>query len=131
MNYAIVYSSRTGNTKKLAEVIHEKLDQEDCVYFGPLKDVNYQTIKAERIYIGFWTNQGRCDEALEKFIKNLRNNEVFLFGTAGFGKSQEYFDSIINNVKKIVPADVRVVGSFICQGSMPLSVREKYLKLRN
>ena len=131
MNYAIVYSSRTGNTQKLAEVIRKQLDSEDCVYYGSIKDARYDIIKADRIYVGFWTNQGKCDDVSEKFIKSLRNHEIFLFGTAGFGESEEYFKNIINNIKKIVPSDVKVVDSFICQGSMPMSVREKYEKLRN
>lgn len=35
MRYAIVYSSRTGNTARLAETIRETLGQETCLYFGP------------------------------------------------------------------------------------------------
>ena len=34
MSYAIVYSSRTGNTAQLAQAIKEALPQEDCLYFG-------------------------------------------------------------------------------------------------
>ena len=34
MSYAIVYSSKTGNTKILAETLHNCLPQEGCDYFG-------------------------------------------------------------------------------------------------
>ena len=34
MSYAIVYSSRTGNTAMLAQAVREALPQEDCRYFG-------------------------------------------------------------------------------------------------
>ena len=32
--YSIIYSSKTGNTKKLAEKIREVLPEENCDYFG-------------------------------------------------------------------------------------------------
>ena len=32
--YSIVYSSLTGNTRMLADAIHEALPQEECEYFG-------------------------------------------------------------------------------------------------
>ena len=32
--YSILYSSKTGNTKKLAEKIREVLPEENCDYFG-------------------------------------------------------------------------------------------------
>ena len=34
MSYAIVYSSRTGNTELLARAIQSALPAEDCLYFG-------------------------------------------------------------------------------------------------
>ena len=34
MTYSIVYSSRTGNTKLLADTLRMALPQGDCVYFG-------------------------------------------------------------------------------------------------
>ena len=33
-NYSILFSSVTGNTKKLADAIRETLPEEDCDYFG-------------------------------------------------------------------------------------------------
>ena len=32
--YSILYSSLTGNTKVLADAIHEALPQDECEYFG-------------------------------------------------------------------------------------------------
>ena len=33
-NYSIVFSSLTGNTKKLADTIYEMLPKDKCDYFG-------------------------------------------------------------------------------------------------
>lgn len=34
MSYAIVFSSKTGNTALLAQTLREQLPQTDCCYFG-------------------------------------------------------------------------------------------------
>ena len=34
MRYAIVFSSKTGNTKLLADTLHDSLPQDACSYFG-------------------------------------------------------------------------------------------------
>ena len=35
--FSILFSSLTGNTKKLADAIHETLPEEGCEYFGAIK----------------------------------------------------------------------------------------------
>lgn len=64
MKYAIVYSSRTGNTKLLAERMKEVLTKENCIYFG---EPNEEALKAPMLYIGFWTNKGSTDENTIEF----------------------------------------------------------------
>ena len=127
MKYAIVYSSRTGNTRKLAETVREALPAGDCVYFGPPSE---KALSAERLYVGFWTDRGICDADTAAFLKTLTAQEIFFFGTAGFGVSQEYFDKILERTREFLPESVRVVGSFLCQGKMPLSVRQRYEALQ-
>ena len=126
MNYAIVYSSRTGNTAMLAQTIREALTAEDCVYFG---GPDPRALEAETIYLGFWTDKGSCDEASAEFLKSLTGQRLFLFGTAGFGGAPAYFEQILGRVKANVGSAVRFAGSFMCQGKMPQSVRERYMQM--
>ena len=81
MSYAIVFSSRTGNTALLAQSIRDTLPG-DCLYFGT---PDPKALEAETVYVGFWTDKGSCDESIAQFLKTLTNQKVFLFGTAGFG----------------------------------------------
>ncbi len=37
--YSIIYSSKTGNTKKLAETIYNTLPQDKCNYYGTVDKV--------------------------------------------------------------------------------------------
>ena len=128
MSIAIVYSSRTGNTKLLADTIREELSGENCIYFG---SPDAEALKADRIYVGFWTDKGSCDEQTASFLKELKNREIFLFGTAGFGVGQDYFDKVLQRVGKNLNKSVKLVGSFMCQGKMPMSVRERYEKMQS
>lgn len=123
MRYAIVYSSRTGNTALLAKTIQEALPVGDCLYFG---EPNAAALAAETIYVGFWTDRGSCDETVAQFLQSLTNQQVFLFGTAGFGGETAYFEKILDRVKENLGPDVRVIGTFVCQGRMPQSVRKRY-----
>ena len=125
MNHAIVYSSRTGNTRMLAEQLEALLPHP--LYAGAPAP---EALEAERIYVGFWTDKGTCDSDTAEFLKTLTDQEVFLFGTAGFGGAPGYYEKILDRVKAQLPQGVRVVGSYLCQGKMPMAVRERYVKMQ-
>ena len=126
MKYAIIYSSQTGNTEMLAEAIKEKLPEADCVYYG---EPDKEALKADRIYAGFWTDKGTCDKKTKDFLKKIKDKEVFLFGTAGFGQNQEYFDGILKGVEQSLDQSNTMVGGWMCQGRMPMSVRNRYQEM--
>ena len=123
MKYSIIYSSKTGNTTLLAKNIKETLHKNDCIYYG---EVDEKALDADLVFVGFWTDKGTCDENVSNFLKKMNNKKVFLFGTAGFGKSQSYFEQIISRVKNNINDSNTVVGSYMCQGKMPMSIRSRY-----
>lgn len=127
MRYSIVYSSVTGNTALLANTIHDALPQADCIYFGTPDPA---ALKADRIYIGFWTNKGTCDSATAEFMKSLTDQQVFLFGTAGYGSANGYYEKVLDKAANTLPESVTLTGRFLCQGKMPVSVRERYESLQ-
>ena len=127
MSYAIVYSSKTGNTKILAETLHDCLPQADCCYFG---SPNPAAMEADTLYVGFWTDKGQADESTLDFLKQLHGKSIFLFGTAGFGGSKEYFDKILKKTEHSLDKSNTVFGRYMCQGKMPQSVRERYVKMK-
>ena len=134
MKYAVIYDSPTGNTKMLAEEIKRYMDRqsgstEECLYFGePVPDVaNVEGLsEAEIIFAGFWTDKGDSGAKLAGFLESLHGSRVFLFGTAGFGGSQEYFSRILDKVTTHLAPDNTVAGRYMCQGKMPVTVRKRY-----
>ena len=125
--YSIIYSSLTGNTKVLADAIHEALPQDECEYFGVSDTV---IPSSELLYIGFWTDKGNADTRTLQLLSQLKNKQIFLFGTAGFGGSDIYFRKILSQVKQFIDASNVIVGEYMCQGKMPQSVRERYVKMK-
>ena len=126
MKNAICFSSETGNTKMLALAIKEALS--DVEYCGEVDD---KALSCDRIYLGFWTLDGTCDKKTDEFIKKLTNQEIFLFGTAGAdGRNNGYFDSILDRVKKLLPSTCKVIGKYMCQGKMPMSIKDAYMKMK-
>ena len=71
--YSIIYSSRTGNTKLLAEAIRESLPADLCDHFGTDEA---GAIKSEKLYVGFWTDKGTADEAALALLKRLKNKKI-------------------------------------------------------
>ena len=123
MRYSIVYSSNTGNTRQLAEEIEKQLPAVELVYCGAPYTA---ALQAEVLFVGFWTDKGSCDEKVAELLKQADGKTVYLFGTAGFGQSQQYFDQILARVREHLPAGAVYGGGFMCQGRMPQAVRSRY-----
>lgn len=129
MKYAIVYSSRTGNTALLAEALKEGLPQEDCLFFGTEQEAAAKKEKlqdASLVFAGFWTDKGDCTESMAAFLEELKGKRVFLFGTAGFGESASYFSRILEKVKRHLGPGCEAADGWMCQGRMPEAVRRRY-----
>ena len=126
--YSIIFSSKTGNTAELANAIRDALPQENCDYFGTSE---IEEPVSEMLYIGFWTDQGNADKSALELLQRIKNKKVFLFGTAGFGENEAYFQKVLNNVKSSMDESNQVVGEYMCQGKMPQAVRDRYVKMPN
>ena len=123
MKCSIVYSSKTGNTALLAKKIKTILPQEDCVYCGAPDE---KAASAEQLFIGFWTDKGSCDEKTAEFLDELHDKQIFLFGTAGFNGSRDYYERILSQTASLLHESNEIIGTFMCQGKMPPSVRQGY-----
>lgn len=127
MNIAVVYSSVTGNTEKIAEAIKNAVCAfgADVTYFGKPQS----GIEAEVYFIGSWTDKGTCSAETANMLKEIQGKKIAYFGTAGFGGEQSYFDALSSRALSFLPEGNEVLGSFFCQGKMPMSVRERYVKM--
>ena len=87
---AIIYKSLTGNTRQVAEAIRDALGGEEIVYFGEPKT----DIAADLYFVGSWTDKGSCDGEIGEYLKLLSGKKLAIFGTAGYGGSEEYYQTL-------------------------------------
>jgi len=86
--------------------------------------------ESELLYVGFWTDKGNADADTLALLRTLKNKRLFLFGTAGFGIDTAYFDAILARVQAVSDGSNTVIGTYMCQGKMPPSVRARYEAMR-
>lgn len=129
MKTQVLYKSRTGNTEKIAKAIFEAVP-------GKYKDIarldgqtDYEM--GDIYFIGFWTDRGSASVDILDYLGSLQGKKIALFGTCGMGGNPEYFKKIEENIRVFIENDNEYLGAFLCQGKMPISVRDKYVKMKN
>ena len=78
MNACIVYSSCTGNTRKVAEALADTSGL-PCfpVRIAPEPD------DFDILALGFWVRKGLPDARALRYMERVRGKDVFFFGTLG------------------------------------------------
>ena len=121
--------SRTGNTEKIAQAIFSAIPgkNKDIARFAGQTDYDMGDI----YFIGFWTDRGSASVEVLDYLGSLQGKKIALFGTCGMGESIEYYRKIEERIKVFIEDGNQYLGCFLCQGKMPMQVREKYLKMRD
>lgn len=129
MKCLVVVNSKGGNTRMVANALVDSLEKADseAMFVDDPAAVDRASIDAaEAVLAGFWTDKGDCAPEMATFLERLSGKRVFLFGTAGFGGSPEYFERILGNVRKHLSDSVEYLGGAMCQGKMGAGVRKRY-----
>ncbi len=128
LQYKVAYSSKTGNTEKLAIQIYDAIpnSKKDI---QKISDITKEDDSVETYFIGFWTDRGSCSLEVIDYLASLHGKNIVLFGTCGMGKNCEYYKKIERKVRAFIPDDNQYLGIFICQGKMAMQVRQKYVQL--
>ncbi|MDD2973283.1 MAG: flavodoxin family protein [Lachnospiraceae bacterium] len=124
MKYQVIYISKTGNTEKIAKKIFEVLPgmEKDIMRFDPGMEIG----DADVVWVGFCVNRGTCSMDLLDYLSELHEKKIVLFGTCGMGSDASYYKRIMDEIVAWIPDDSECLGTFMCQGKMPMSIREKY-----
>lgn len=113
MKVLISVSSKTGNTRKIAEAIHTAIPESVLFDAETAPDPS----SFDLIFIGFWVDKGTADKQAQQYIKKIANKPVAIFGTLGaYPDSQHGIDSL-NNVAQLLP-NCQVIDRYLCQGAI-------------
>lgn len=128
MKTAVIYSSVTGNTKKIAEKIFESL--EDAEIFE-LKDAPEDLSQYDLIFLGYWLKRGAPDLNMTKFLPKVKNTKVVFFQTHGTEKNSEHAVTAFARAAYLLGENCKIIGTFGCQGKINPALIENRKKIPN
>ncbi len=118
MKALIVYSSNTGNTKKLAEGIFENVKNSGEWFLEDVKN-NPNIEEYDVILLGGWAESGSLDKNSLEFYKKIdkKSKKIGLFITMGSRTSTEHGKLCENNLNKLLE-DSNSLGIRLLQGKI-------------
>lgn len=127
MKVSILYSSKTGNTKKLALGIANELKDFDIM----VTDINeMKTLpQADAYLIGYWVDKAQPNAEAKNCIEQITGKPVGLFGTLGAYAYSEHGSQSMQNANAMLGEGCTLIGSFLCQGPVDPELLEKFKNL--
>lgn len=113
-NILITYSSKTGNTEKVAKAIYRSISIGEFLPISQVTHLNY-----DYIIVGGWIDKGTFDKTTLNFIQNIRNKNVGYFFTLGAYPDSKHAQDCTKNIEEILVKNQNiVVGKYFCQGAI-------------
>ncbi|MDO5725138.1 MAG: flavodoxin family protein [Tissierellia bacterium] len=126
MKILITYSSKTGNTKKVAEAIATVVEGADILDIK--ENPNFDDYDA--VIVGYWADRGKADPLADKFLPNIKDKVCGVFATLGAYPDSDHAKDIINYGKNLLEENGnKVISTFICQGKIDPALTERFKDL--
>ncbi len=111
----VLYSSKSGNTKKLADTVFAALP--DPKEILPITEMPASLADYNLIAFGFWLQAGQPDAASQSALARIKEKDVFLFATHGAAQNSAHAVKAMESAQEMVPS-CRVIGTYSCQGEV-------------
>lgn len=115
MKFLIVYSSRTGNTRQVAEALYAAAPDGSTiskVETAPAAD-SYDVI-----FVGYWMDRGTADEKSKAYLRTLTKKKVVLFETMGASPASEHAYTGFANAATCLSEGNTIMGVLAIQGAV-------------
>jgi len=124
MKSLVVYSSQTGNTRKLAEAVFDALPGEKALY--PVDEAP-DPADYDIIAFGFWLMQGKPDPKSSEYLGKVGEKSLFLFASHGAGAGSDHAIHGMELAKSLASKS-DILGTYSCQGEVNPKIIEKASK---
>lgn len=129
MKGLILYSSKTGNTKKLAHTIADDLAADYTIDIRAISDAKGETgVDYDFVLLGGWVNRAMPDKKTLKALKHLKPQTLGLFLTMGADPASPHGQEVVRNVEALI-APYQSLGWGICRGTVDQKVMEQMNRL--
>jgi len=127
MKALIIYSSKTGNTKKVAYGIYENLKDSYDLSIKDMDEINDMAMLDEydTLVIGFWIDRGTAHPKAKKFVKQIKNKKIALFATLGADPSSKHGQDVMRNLNKLADKSNALLAVEIYNGLVDPALLEK------
>ncbi|MDR1044352.1 MAG: flavodoxin family protein [Candidatus Adiutrix sp.] len=127
MKSLVVYSTLTGNTRKIAEALAEALPPgAECFNLRDAPEPEAYDL----ILPGFWVNRGQADQASLAYLEKIKGQKVVFFFTLGAYPDSGHADEVAADTERRLSENGnQVLGHFRCQGKVDPELLEKMKKM--
>ena len=126
MKALVVYSTLTGNTKKVAEAVAKAFPEgTECVRIqdAPAPD-GYDVIA-----LGFWVDKGHADDTAAEYMKKITGKKIFTFFTLGAYPDGEHAKKCAASAGPFYGEGNTDLGIWWCQGAIDPKLIEMMKKM--
>lgn len=122
--WCVIYSSLTGNTKMVAEVMAEETGADLFPIEEAPADFSLYTVVA----LGYWLRRGAPDPKMLMLLPKVEEKDVVLFQTHGTDPGSEHAVTAFARAGHALGKGCYIAGTFACQGKIHPKIVEKRKK---
>lgn len=112
----VIYASKSGNTKKIAEAVAKELGCE-AVKFEDIKALELN--KFDFIAIGCYIEKGDASEDFKRFLQEIKDKNLGVFITLGSDPKSDHGQRMLENVCQILEKNGnKILRRFASQGAI-------------
>ena len=110
MKSLVVYSSRTGNTQKVAQAIYDALPEPKDIFSAKKAP---DPSGYDFLALGFWVDKGTANAGSAKYMETVKNKKIGLFGTLGAYPDSDHAKQCMKKAKALVQGNEILGGIFM------------------
>ena len=114
MKCLVVYSSVTGNTRSVAEAIHQIMPPGTVL--SPVQNAP-EPGEFDFLALGFWVHRAMPDPRMFRYMERVRGKNVAWFGTLAAWPDSPHAKQVRDNAQSLLRAN-QIQGGFLCQGRL-------------
>ena len=114
MKYAVIYQSKSGNTRLIAEQIYGALNTEDKTIVDI--DTEQDIPAADTYLIGFGIHGYSCSMDIADVFEQITGGKYAVFVTCGYVPTEQYKENLEKALEVWYPDEGEYLGMFLCQG---------------
>lgn len=116
MKYAVIYQSKSGNTKRIAKEIYKVIESSEK-YIVDIDETD-AVPEADVYFVGFGVHSSNCGMDIIDVLEQTENAKCALFATCGYVPTDNYKEKLEKNIEVWIPDETEYMGMFLCQGAV-------------